>query len=159
MRQSDADYRSILSIIADYLVDNTLSRHNTQKIAGYVRSRVGEENLPKKSSGRVFKKLYEAGIFTRIFQDRKSYFVYIDRDKLWAQLNRLGEPLSSVREDLQADISVSYSLGGQPVTVEFYQKFSSRFTGTEKSVTYTFRGHSVPPELNDLVESALDNDG
>ena len=159
MRKSKAPYRYILSAIADYLTDTTSNWHNTQKVAGYVRSRIGEKSLPKKSSGRIFETLYRKGIFTTATQGKKSYFVYIDRDKLWASLNQMGGHISSGAKGLQEEISASYSLGGQPVTDEFFKKFSSRFTETEKSVTYTFRGHAVPPELNDLVEAVLDSDG
>lgn len=163
MRQSDTDFRSVASAIADYIEENPgKEKYNTQTLAAYVRFKVGEDKLPSRSSGRVFECLYNRGVFQRANNRPKTYFVFINKALLGAFLRQEGGRICFETEagsTSDIDIEVSYSLGGQLVSDEFYTKFSSRFTEEEKGVTYTFRGYKVPQELHPLVESVLDNDG
>ena len=165
MRRRDTDFRAVLSAIADYIEGNPgQEKYNTQTLAAYVRFKVGEDKLPSKSSGRIFECLYSRGVFQRANNRSKTYFVFINKALLGAFLRQEGgricfETEADGTSDIGIDIEVSYSLGGQLVSDEFYNKFSSRFTEEEKGVTYTFRGYKVPQELHPLVESVLDKDG
>jgi hypothetical protein len=159
MRQSDKDYLNMLSAIADYVRGNPQDYYNTQKIAGYIRSVIGEEKLPKGRSGRIFSNLYEKKIFIRNTDlasgKMKRYFVYVDLRNIERTLASEGSPVEEAKKAVRSEIRVSYTLGGEPVSDEFYKKFSSRFTETEKGASYTFRGSSVPEGLNALIESVL----
>jgi len=163
MRQSDADYLTMLSAIADYVRSNPQDYYNTQKIAGYIRSVMGEEKLPKERSGRIFSELYARKIFTRnkymTSGKLKSYLVYVDLRSIERTLALAEEsPVKEAKKAVRSEIRVSYTLGGEPVSAEFYKKFSSRFTEEEKGASYTFRGSSIPGGLNALIESVLEAD-
>ena len=162
MRHSKEDRRQMLSAIADYVRSNPQEHYNTQKIAAYVRSVMGEEKLPKGRSGRIFAELYESKIFIRntdlVSGKQKRYFVFVDLRNIERIVG--GTPDRTLEEAKQAvrdEVKLSYTLGGEPVSDEFYKKFSDRFKPSEKNASYTFRGAKVPDSLNDLIEAIIPN--
>ena len=162
MRQSATDYLNMLSAIADYVRGNPKEYYNTQKIAGYIRSVMGEEKLPKGRSGRIFSTFYEKKIFTRRKRwsedsgELKSYFVYVDLRNIEKTLALAEErPVDEAKEAVRGEVKLSYTLGGEPVSAEFYKNYNSRFTDIEKGTSYTFRGAKIPESLNALIEAIL----
>lgn len=160
MRQSDADYLTMISAIADYVRGNPQDYYNTQKIAGYIRSVMGEEKLPKGRSGRIFSNLYEKKIFIRNTDldsgKQKRYFVYVDLRNIERIVGRTPDrTLEESKQAVRDEVKISYTLGGEPVSDEFYKKFSNRFKPSERNASYTFRGAKIPESLNALIESFL----
>lgn len=162
MRQSNADYLTMISAIADYVRSNPQDYYNTQKIAGHIRSVMGEDKLPKGRSGRIFSNLYEKKIFIRntdlISGKKKRYFVFVDLRNIERIIG--GTPDRTLEEAKQAvrdEVKLSYTLGGEPVSDEFYKKFSDRFKPSERNASYTFRGAKIPDSLNALIEAIIPN--
>jgi hypothetical protein len=106
----------------------------------------------------IVSRLYKEGIFKDLpssetnYYKSKTFLADVDRSKLHSTIYELQE---SLKKPAKEDIEVTYTLGGMEVSEEYYRKYSSRFTNSEKGVSYTFRGSEVPEDLNLLIESVL----
>tara|TARA_Y100001973_G_C5182640_1_gene325831 strand:- start:67 stop:759 length:693 start_codon:yes stop_codon:yes gene_type:complete len=85
MSPEDAEFGMILAVIGEFYATHTPSSRgfNTQKIARFIRKRIGAKRLPASKSGRVFSKLYDMGILQRDGRGRKrGYYAHIIPENL-----------------------------------------------------------------------------
>ena len=85
MSPEELEFGMILAVIGEFYATHTPSSRgfNTQKIARFIRKRIGAKKLPASKSGKVFSKLYDMGILQRDGRGRKrGYFAHIIPENL-----------------------------------------------------------------------------
>lgn len=85
MSPDDLEFGMILAVIGEFYTTHTPSNRgfNTQKIARFIRKRIGAKKLPASKSGKVFSRLYEMGVLQREGRGRKrGYFAHIIPENL-----------------------------------------------------------------------------
>ena len=85
MSPDELKFGMILAVIGEFYVTHTPTNRgfNTQKIARFIRKRIGAKKLPASKSGKVFSRLYDMGVLQRDGRGRKrGYYAHIIPEKL-----------------------------------------------------------------------------